>query len=143
MTPLGSPISAPTTEEPVPYDPERHGPARIVGPGFHERVYALAKRVPRGRVTSYGDIARALGSVRVARHVGYALAALPSARKDVPWHRVVDARGRLHRAAEDPGGREQRRRLLREGTLVDPGGRVADFAERRFLFPPRRAPGRS
>jgi methylated-DNA-protein-cysteine methyltransferase-like protein len=117
----------------MPYDPDRHGPARIVGPGFHERVYRLVALVPRGRVTTYGDIARALGSVRVARHVGYALAALPAARRDVPWHRVVDGRGRLHRPAEDPGGAEQRRRLRREGIEVDDSGRVIRFAARRAL----------
>jgi len=121
----------------MPYDPDRHGPTRIVGPGFHARVYLLTKRVPRGAVTSYGDIARSLGSVRVARHVGYALAALPAARTDVPWHRVVDSRGRISRPATDPAAREQRRRLLREGVETDDTGRVLDFAARRHRFPLR------
>ena len=60
----------------MPYDPLRHGPKRIVGPGFHEQVYAIVKQVPKGFVTTYGDVGRQLGSSRVARHVGFALAGL-------------------------------------------------------------------
>ena len=55
-----------------PYDPARHGPQRIVGPGFHEQVFALVRQVPAGAVTTYGDVGAALGSKNVARHVGYA-----------------------------------------------------------------------
>ena len=61
-----------------PYDPLKHGPKRIVGPGFHEQVHKLVGTVPPGSVTTYGDIGAALGSSTVARHVGYAMAALPA-----------------------------------------------------------------
>ena len=81
-----------------------------------------------------GDIARTLGSVRVARQVGYALAAIPDGARDVPWFRVVNARGILHRDLDTPEGEEQRRRLRREGIEVDDGGRIVDFATRRFRF---------
>ena len=77
----------------MPYDPERHGPHRIVGPGFHGKVHALVKKVPAGRVTTYGDVAEALGSRSVARQVGFAMAAVGD--DDVPWWRVVAAGGRL------------------------------------------------
>ncbi len=118
----------------MPYDPEKHGSHRIVGPGFHERVFTIVSQVPSGAVTTYGEVARALGSVKVARQVGYALAAIPEGRRDVPWYRVVNALGRVHRPADDPGGREQRRRLRREGIEVDESGRIRRFAEVRFQF---------
>lgn len=120
----------------MPYDPARHGPQRLVGPGFHDQVYAVVRRIPKGRVTAYGDVAAALGSARIARHVGYALAALPakSRAKAVPWHRVVNARGHLSFPVGDPRGDEQRLALAREGVDVDARGRVVDFARRRHRF---------
>ncbi len=47
-----------------------------LGPGFHQRVYDVVRRVPPGRVTTYGDVALAAGAPRAARQVGYAMAAL-------------------------------------------------------------------
>ena len=85
-------------------------------------------------MTTYGDIARALGSVRVARHVGFALAALPDEADDVPWYRVVNGRGRIHRPAESSEGAEQRRLLAAEGIDVDDEGRVQRFRAMRFTF---------
>jgi methylated-DNA-protein-cysteine methyltransferase related protein len=99
---------------------------RVVGDGFHERVYAVVLRVPIGFVTTYGDVAEALGSRSVARHVGFALAALPPRRREVPWHRVVGAGGRL--TLESAGA--QRKRLVREGVAIvatKAGERVAEF----------------
>jgi methylated-DNA-protein-cysteine methyltransferase-like protein len=113
-----------------PYQPERHGPERIVGPGFHARVHAAVRAVPEGRVTTYGDIAQALGLASVARQVGWALAALP-AGSDVPWWRVVAAGGRLARWRSSASDR-QRALLQREGTRVDARGKVAEFAARRW-----------
>ena len=101
---------------------------RIVGPGFHERVYEIVLGIPPGRVTTYGDIAGHLGSRRVARKVGHALAALPPDRDDVPWHRVVNARGMISRRAPSmlDGIDEQVQRVLleREGIHFDISGRI-------------------
>lgn len=116
-----------------PYEPSRHGPRRIVGPGFHQKVHDLLRTVPAGAVTTYGDLAGALGARSVARHVGYALAALPPG-SDVPWFRVVDGRGQVTR----PGtaqAKKQAALLRREHVAVGRDGRVADFAARRFEFP--------
>jgi alkylated DNA nucleotide flippase Atl1 len=113
----------------VPYDPERHGPRRIVGPGFHARVRALVAAIPGGRVATYGDIAQALGSAAVARHVGFALAALPDG-DGTPWWRVVAAGGRIARAGT-VAAKRQARLLRAEGVLVQ-AGRVASFAVRRI-----------
>ena len=106
---------------------------RVVTPGFHARVYAAVRRVPRGRVSTYGRIAELLGSSRVARHVGWALAALPSAKR-VPWHRVINSAGRISHG--DPARAVTQRRLLeREGIDFDARDRV-DL--RRYGWPARR-----
>lgn len=109
---------------------EPGSPKRVVGPGFHAKVHALVAQVPPGFVTTYGDVATALGSKNVARHVGFAMAALPDG-SDVPWWRVVAAGGRLA-TANAKVQREQGRRLRAEGVVVR-AGRVAGFAARRFL----------
>jgi methylated-DNA-protein-cysteine methyltransferase-like protein len=82
---------------------------------FFSRVYAFVKRVPRGRVVTYGQVAALLGVPRGARAVGWALRGLDSRRaRTVPWHRVVGYGGRIS-LREGPGGLEQRRRLRAEG----------------------------
>jgi len=117
----------------APYEPARHGPRRIVGPGFHGKVHDLLRTVPAGSVTTYGDLAGALGARSVARHVGYALAALAPG-SDVPWFRVVDGRGFVTRPGS-ASAKRQARLLRRERVEVGRDGRVADFAARRFVFP--------
>jgi methylated-DNA-protein-cysteine methyltransferase-like protein len=99
-----------------------------VGPGFHDRVYEVVCRIPPGSVATYGDVAEALGSRRVARQVGYALAALPADRNEVPWHRVVNAKGRVSLRAHGEPSPDQVARLELEGIEVDARGAVADFA---------------
>jgi methylated-DNA-protein-cysteine methyltransferase-like protein len=90
---------------------------------FRERVYAIVRRVPRGRVTSYGDVAALLGTPRAARGVGAALNALPS-DNDVPWWRVVSHSGRLT-IPPGHGLRALQRTLLeREGVRFTAGGAV-------------------
>lgn len=113
----------------MPYDPSRHGPRRVVGPGFHAQVHAVVARVPAGAVASYGDIARALGNANVARHVGWALASLP-ADSDVPWWRIVNGSGGLARPGT-AAARRQARLLRAEGVEVH-GGKVVGFSVVRF-----------
>ena len=96
---------------------------RVLGPGFHRSVADLVRRLPRGTVTTYGDVAAALGSRRVARHVGFALAALPEST-DVPWHRVLQSTGRV---PSRTGSDRQRRRLEADGLQFDVRGRLVDF----------------
>jgi methylated-DNA-protein-cysteine methyltransferase-like protein len=91
------------------------GTARGAENGFFERVYELVRTIPRGRVATYGQIARLLGLTRGARAVGWALRGLPRREeREVPWHRVVGAGGRVSPRA-GPGPLLQRRRLLKEG----------------------------
>lgn len=88
-----------------------------------QRFYALVDCVPRGRVATYGQIAREAGLPRHARHVGRALRELP-AGSELPWHRILNARGEI---APRPGrGSRRQRALLRaEGIEVGPGDRVS------------------
>jgi methylated-DNA-[protein]-cysteine S-methyltransferase len=78
--------------------------------GFRRRVYELARRIPPGRTTTYGEIARALGSPGAAREVGSALARNPFPII-VPCHRVLAATGELH-GFSAPGGIATKRRML-------------------------------
>jgi methylated-DNA-protein-cysteine methyltransferase-like protein len=65
-------------------------------PKFARAVYALVRRVPRGRVVTYGQVAALLGHPRAARAVGTALANLPRPLQHiVPWQRVINAAGRI------------------------------------------------
>jgi methylated-DNA-protein-cysteine methyltransferase-like protein len=105
---------------------------RVLQPGFNARVYALVRLVPPGHVTTYGDIAGLLGSRRVARQVGYALAALTD--PEVPWHRVINAQGRVSFKGDPVRSGEQRSRLEAEGVVFDAGERV-DLAAVRWTFP--------
>ena len=90
-----------------------------------ERIYAQVRKVPRGRVATYGQIAFLAGLEGQARQVGYAMAALPSS-STVPWHRVINAQGRVSMRSEGSGGSIIQQQLLeREGVVFDGGGRVA------------------
>jgi methylated-DNA-protein-cysteine methyltransferase related protein len=107
---------------------------RAVSPGWNARVYAVVRQCPAGFVTTYGQVATLLGSPRVARHVGFALAALVQARESdppVPWHRVINAQGRISHRGDVRRASQQQRRLEREGVVFDARGRV-DL--RRFLY---------
>jgi len=75
-------------------------------------VWRLVRRVPRGRVVTYGQVAARLGRARAARAVGGAMGACPP---DVPWHRVVNAAGGISRRRREGGMLTQRIRLEQEG----------------------------
>ncbi|HEX9305973.1 MAG TPA: MGMT family protein [Anaeromyxobacter sp.] len=89
--------------------------------------YRIIRKIPRGRVATYGEVALAAGKPRAARQVGFALAALRGAAHDVPWQRVVGARPRGHAAISllDPVGAGVQRDLLeREGVRFDDRDRI-------------------
>ena len=90
-----------------------------------EKYYAIIRRIPRGRVATYGQVARLAGRPRHARQVGYALYALPEGSK-LPWHRVVNATGGLSVGRVTPGGDlRQRFKLEREGVEFSLNGKIA------------------
>ncbi len=105
---------------------------RARGSGW-QRFYRVVRRIPRGRVATYGQVAALAGLPGHARQVGYALHGLP-ADDAVPWQRVINARGEVSRRAEPFAERIQRQLLEREGVAFDARGRV-DLA--RFGWRPR------
>ncbi len=108
---------------------------RIVGPGFYERVYAIVMLVPWGAVTTYGDVATMLGSPRVARQVGWALAALDEQRaREVPWHRVINAAGRVSFKGDTLRAGLQEAMLREEGLVLSTSGRI-DLEVHRYRYP--------
>lgn len=89
---------------------------------WYDQVYAWVRRIPAGRVSTYGDVATFLGHPRRARQVGWALAALPP-DTDVPWQRVINRLGEISLRGEVERPLEQRRRLEEEGVMFDAADR--------------------
>ena len=94
------------------------------GRGSYQRIYQVVRRVPRGKVATYGQIADLAGLPRQARQVGYALHALPE-DSGVPWQRVINARGEVSVRALPGIERVQRAALEHEGVVFDERGRVS------------------
>ena len=84
---------------------------------FFERVYAVARQIPYGKVTSYGAIAKALGTARSARMVGWAMNACHN-MDDVPAHRVVNRKGLLTGKHHFDGTNLMQQLLESEGIVV-------------------------
>lgn len=82
-----------------------------------EEIYKIVKKVPKGKVTTYGDIARVLGNIRLSRVVGYALHANPYFG-EVPCHRVVNKNGRLAPNFAFGGSNIQKQMLEKEGIKI-------------------------
>jgi methylated-DNA-protein-cysteine methyltransferase-like protein len=100
--------------------------------GTHSRINRVVSRIPKGRVATYGQIARLAGLRGQARLVGYAMHTLPAGTR-VPWQRVVNARGEI--SLPGSSAARQRERLESEGVRFDARGRI-DLD--RFLWQPRR-----
>ncbi len=93
------------------------------------RVYDIVRQVPRGKVTTYGDVAQLVGQGCDARVVGYAMAACPA---DVPWQRVINAQGKISLRGEN--AEKQRLRLEAEGIVFDARGKI-DLSRFRWSGP--------
>ncbi len=89
---------------------------------FNQLVYALVRHIPPGKVLSYGRVAKLLGVPQGARAVGWAMSALKSGDQGVPWHRVLNAKGRVSIKGSPEGAAEQRARLEAEGIIFDEFG---------------------
>lgn len=102
----------------------------------YQRIYACVRRIPPGKVATYGQIAQLAGIPRGARQVGYALHKAP---EGLPWQRVINARGEVSpRGAEQQGAEWMQRHLLEEeGVEFDVYGRC-DL--QRFRWRPRWRP---
>jgi len=101
-------------------------PARLrpLEPSFDQRVYAMVARIPEGQLATYGQIADLIGAYGCARQVGWALRRLPLP-SDIPWHRVVNARGCISLSLAREGSDWIQVEMLRaEGIPVEPDGRL-------------------
>ena len=80
------------------------------------RVWDVVGRIPKGRVLAYGEVARLAGLPGHARYVGYVMRRLPKGSK-LPWHRVVNAQGRLSFPPGSDSYKRQKSRLEAEGVI--------------------------
>ena len=96
------------------------------GEGLYQRIYDMVRRIPPGKVTTYGRIAELVGGC-TARMVGYAMAALKrSTVPDVPWQRVINTRGKVSVHGDGFGNAIQRMKLEEEGVEFNAKDRI-DF----------------
>jgi methylated-DNA-protein-cysteine methyltransferase-like protein len=102
-------------------------------PGARHSIFRVIRRVPPGKVVTYGQVAELAGMPRRARQVGYALAALPPGTT-VPWYRVVNAKGRVSMRRRPGPELTQRMLLQSEGVRFDGSGRIS---LRRYQWQPR------
>jgi methylated-DNA-protein-cysteine methyltransferase-like protein len=84
-----------------------------------EEVYRIVEQIPKGKVTTYGQIAMRLGDPHLARTVGYAMRACP---EGLPWHRVVNSQGRVSISGE--GAELQMAMLEAEGVIFSGDGKI-------------------
>ncbi|HVN86674.1 MAG TPA: MGMT family protein [Candidatus Binatia bacterium] len=109
---------------------------------FQRAVYEVVRRIPRGRVVTYGQVAAILGHPRAARAVGTALRRLPRQLEPrVPWQRVINAAGRISLRGDILRPELQRRMLEDEGVAFDRRG-VVDLRRFRWVGPRRERPVR-
>jgi methylated-DNA-protein-cysteine methyltransferase-like protein len=92
-------------------------------PGFFERVYHVTRLIPSGKVATYGQIAAIVSSRQAARTVGWALHALDEGT-DVPWHRVINARGSVSLSNRGQAAATQQSLLEAEGIRFGSHGRL-------------------
>ncbi|MBU8941784.1 MGMT family protein [Klebsiella quasipneumoniae] len=97
---------------------------------FPQRVWHIVASIPKGYVTTYGDVARLAGSPRAARQVGGVLKRLPEG-STLPWHRVVNRHGDI--SLTGPDLQRQRQALLAEGVQVSGSGHI-DLQHYRWVF---------
>ena len=98
---------------------------------FYERVYDLVRLIPLGKVTTYGEIAKACGNPRASRAVGYALHKNPQPGV-IPCHRVVNKDGELSSGFAFGGAKAQKKLLSSEGVTVK--GNKVDLSLYMFYF---------
>lgn len=91
--------------------------------GFFDRVYNIVKEIPKGKVATYGQIAKLLGAPKFSQIVGFALHANPD-NSTIPCHRVVNRFGELSNSFAFGGKAEQQKLLVQEGVEFTKQGNV-------------------
>lgn len=87
------------------------------------KIISLIRKIPEGKVATYGQIAALANRPKNARQVGAILRSLPD-EESVPWHRVVNAQGRISDRRNETAEGLQKFLLLQEGVSVSDGGRI-------------------
>lgn len=90
---------------------------------LYSRFYDVIQQIPEGKVATYGQVASLAGFPGYARQVGYALHATP-ADMDLPWHRVINAKGMISIKSDGPFDNVQRQMLEDEGIIFDTNNRI-------------------
>lgn len=90
---------------------------------FNQKVYTIVKKIPKGRVVSYGQIAAMIGSPRSARVVGWAMHQLdslfPEQVEQYPWWRVINAKGMISTTCHEHTAQAQKEHLEEDGVTVE------------------------
>ena len=92
-------------------------------PDIDHRIWQVVALIPRGKVATYGDVARHAGMPGAARRVGLALRKLP-AETQIPWHRVINAQGRISLPVGSASRYTQRERLEQEDVVFSSSSRL-------------------
>lgn len=93
---------------------------------FSQSIYINLHHIPKGKVISYGNLAKLSGYPNYSRHVGKVLAALPDDTQ-LPWHKVINSKGYISLSGE--AMIRQKEKLEKEGIEVNADGRVVNFKE--------------
>ena len=117
--------------------PMKSSAKREPDPKYRERIYQIVRRIPRGRVMTYGQIAYMLGEGYTPRTVGFAMHGADE--RNTPWHRVINSQGKCSTGRIVLPPDKQQRMLEREGVKFDTAGRC-DLES--FLWKPRRQESR-
>lgn len=99
---------------------DRMTDSRLMNP-LYQRIYTLVSQIPYGKVTTYGNIAKRLGTT--PRIVGFAMARLPR-NHDIPWQRVINRQGKVSHRVDGDGHTLQRDLLESEGIIFNSKGQV-------------------
>ncbi len=121
--------TAPGRSAKLPLD-KPAGKTHLEEPDINSRIWQVVAAVPKGKVCTYGDIAARAGMPGAARRVGRALKVLPSDSR-IPWHRIINAGGRISFPAGSDAYERQRERLEAEGVEFKLSGAV-DLAKFRW-----------
>ena len=90
---------------------------------FYQEVYKLVKKIPKGKVATYGQIATLISTPRAARAVGYALRTLPE-NTDIPWWRVINSKGEISIQNIEHPAEEQSELLKQEGVVISKSNEI-------------------
>ncbi len=101
-----------------PKDPKENSP-------LYETIYAMVRQIPAGQVATYGQIADLVGLYGRARVIGYALFRAAAPESEIPWQRVINAKGMVSKSPMREGSDELQRILLeQEGIVFDAQERI-------------------